>query len=128
MPSVPTPFLFNAQALDYHDGDTGRFYVDRGMRDYSVWTVRFLGGNAIELNQPGGVEARDEVKRRLPPGSACVLATVKPDKYGERYDARIYYTDAAGVVHDLVADLIADNWMAAYDGNGSMPVPPWPRP
>ena len=128
MPVVPASFLFNAQVVDFHDADTGRFYVDRGMRDYSMWTIRFLGMNARELSAPGGVEARDEVMRRLPPGTACVLATVKPDKYGERYDARIYYNTPDGVTHDLVTDLIADNWGAAYNGSGPMPVPPWPRP
>lgn len=127
MPAVPTPFLFNAQVMDFHDGDTGTFYVDRGCRDYSTWTIRFDGCNAIELAQPGGVDARDEVKRRLPPGSACVLATVKPDKYGNRLDARIFYVTADGVTHDLIADLIADGWAAAWDGTGPQPKPAWPR-
>ena len=128
LPAVPCDFLYNAQVIDVHDGDSLRVYVDRGMRDYSVWAIRLLGCNARELSAPGGPEARDELMRRLPPGMAVVLATVKPDKYGERKDAAVYYTTPDGVTHDLVADLIADNWAAAYDGSGPMPVPPWPRP
>jgi len=128
MPPVPAPFLFNGQVIDVHDGDSLRVYVDRGMRDYSVWAIRLLGCNARELSMPGGKEARDELMRRLPPGSAVVLATVKPDKYGERKDAAVFYADADGTVHDLVADLIADGWAAPYSGSGTMPIPPWPRP
>lgn len=127
-PQVPTPFLYNGQIIDWHDGDSCRVYVDHGMRDYSVWAIRLLGCNARELSQPGGHEARDEVMRRLPPGTAVVLATAKPDKYGGRIDASVFYADSAtGQVRDLVADLIADNWAAPYDGKGTMPVPPWPR-
>lgn len=130
MPPVPAPFLFSGQVVSWHDGDSCRVYVDRGMRDYSMWAIRLLGCNARELSAPGGKEARDEVIRRVPPGTTVTLATAKPDKFGGRIDARLYYTDpASGQVRDLVADLIADNWAAAYDGNGSpMPVPPWPRP
>ena len=128
-PSVPTAFLYNGQIIEWHDGDTCRVYVDRGMRDYSVWSVRLLGCNTRELSAPGGKEARDEVARRVPPGAAVTLATAKPDKYGDRVDARLFYVDPAdGQVHDLVADLIADNWAAPYDGSGPMPLPPWPRP
>lgn len=128
LPPVPAPFLYNGQVIDVHDGDSLRVYVDRGMRDYSVWPIRLLGGNARELSAPGGTEARDELKRRLPPGMAVVLATVKPDKYGERKDAAVFYADPSGAVHDLVAEMIADGWLAPYSGDGPMPVPPWPRP
>lgn len=127
MPPVPAPFLYNGQVIDVHDGDSLRVYVDRGMRDYSVWAIRLLGCNARELSMDGGPEARDEVMRRLPPGSAVVLATVKPDKYGERKDAAVFYADTDGTVHDLVADLIRDGWAAPWDGRGTQPVPPWPR-
>jgi len=126
-PPVPAPFVYNGQVVDVHDGDSLRVYVDRGMRDYSMWSIRLLGGNARELSAPGGPEARDELKRRLVPGTAVVLATVKPDKYSERKDASVFYATSDGVVHDLVAELIADGWMAPYSGNGPMPVPVWPR-
>ena len=128
MPPVPAPFLYNGQVIDVHDGDSLRVYVDRGMRDYSVWAIRLLGCNARELSAEGGPEARDELKRRLPPGMAVVLATAKPDKYGGRIDATVFYQDPDGTVHDLVAELIADGWAAPYNGDGPMPVPPWPRP
>lgn len=128
LPPVPAPFLFNGQIVDVHDGDSLRVYVDRGDRDYSMWAIRLAGCNAREFAMPGGPEARAELMRRLPPGTAVVLATLKPDKYAERKDAQVFYATADGQVHDLVAEMIADGWLAAWDGTGKQPVPPWPRP
>jgi endonuclease YncB( thermonuclease family) len=128
MPPVPPPFLYAGQVLEWHDGDSCRVYVDRGMRDYSIWSIRLAGCNAAELGDPGGPEARAEVMRRVPPGMAVTLATVKPDKFGDRLDARVFHIGPDGAVHDLVADLVADGWAAAWNGSGPRPVPPWPRP
>lgn len=127
LPPCPAPFWFNARVLEWHDGDTGRFQVDRGDRDYSVWAIRLLGCNARELSMPGGVEARDALRLRMPVGTAVTLATVAPDKYGDRKDAQVVHIGPDGSVHDLVADLIADEWAAPWTGLGTQPVPPWPR-
>jgi endonuclease YncB( thermonuclease family) len=126
LPPVPAPFVFNATVISWHDADTGRFYVDRGDRDYSVWTIRLVGCAARELSAPGGLEARDDLMRRLPPGVAVVLATVKPDKYGGRLLATVTYL-RDGQPADLATDLIADGWAAPWDGSGKQPQPPWPR-
>lgn len=127
-PPVPAPFWFNAQVTEWHDGDTGRFIVDRGRRDYSAWNVRLIGCAARELAMPGGVEAQAALTARLPPGSPVVLATVKPDKYGDRLDAAVFYLGPDGDVRELAADLITDHWAAPWDGSGKQPTPPWPRP
>lgn len=127
-PTVPLPEWFNARVVEWHDGDTGTFAVDRGEGDSSTWHIRILGCNAIELADPGGPEAHEALTARLPAGSPVVLAEVAPDKYGGRRDARIFYDGPAGTVRDLAADLITDGWAARWSGVGKRPVPPWPRP
>lgn len=126
--SVPTPFAYNATVVDVHDGDTFSVIVDRGFYDYlgnhdHPIPVRLLGCNAIELAQPGGVEARDNLRALLPVGSAVVLRTAKPDKYAPRWDALV----ETPTQPDLVAYLVAQQWVAAWDGVGPKPTPPWPR-
>lgn len=123
---IPAPFLYNATVIDWHDGDTGTFEIDRGVYEYARWSVRLVGCNARELAEPGGVEARDFVRSLLPPGTRVVLATVKPDKYGGRLDAAVTFL-LNGTPTDLVSLLIAEQWAAPWDGRGSAPVPPWPR-
>lgn len=136
LPPVPAPFYFNAWVLEWHDADTVLAKVDRGRRDYSTWSVRVLGSSAREvpnppftIGEPGGEEARDEATRRWPPGTPLVLATVKPDKYGDRQLARVVAHDPLlNVSVDVAAALIADHWAAAWNGRGIAPKPPWPRP
>lgn len=127
--TVPAPFTYNARVVSVHDGDTVNMIIDRGFFDYlgSVEhpiPVRILGINAIELGQPGGNEARDNLAVLLPVGSPVVLTSAKPDKYAPRWDAAV----ETPTIPDLAAYLIANNWAAPYDGSGPKPVPPWPRP
>lgn len=126
-PAVPVPFWYNAEILEWHDGDTVLCRVDRGVRDYSMWSIRLAGCALRELDDPGGPEALEEVNRRLPPGSKVVLSTLKPDKYGDRKDARIWHRGADGRLTELSGDLIADGWAAFWTGRGAQPKPPWPR-
>lgn len=124
----PAPAYLNAWVIEFHDGDTGLFRVDRWMRDYSTWSVRLIGCGARELADPGGREARDALTARLPAGTPVVLGTAKPDKYGGRIDARVYYTDRVlNAIVDLSEVLIAEQWAARWNGVGVQPKPPWPR-
>lgn len=128
-----------AVVLAVHDGDTITVRVtlastrlkdtDLGFHVYAEGRkltlhipVRLLGCNAIELNQPGGVEARDNLASLLPVGTPITLRTVATDKYA-RYDAAITLPDGT----DLVPKLIADGWAAPWNGQGPKPVPAWPR-
>lgn len=126
--TVPAPFLYNATVVEVHDGDTFSVVVDRGFFDYygspvHPIPIRILGINAIELNQPGGIEARDNLASLLPVGSSVVLSTAKPDKYAPRWDAAV----ETPTIPDLGSYLIANQWAAPYNGAGLKPVPPWPR-
>jgi endonuclease YncB( thermonuclease family) len=126
--TLAAPFVYNATVTRVIDGDTIVVDVDWGFRRHDVDVpVRLLGCNAIELSQPGGPEARDNLAALLPTGSPVLLLTAKPDKYAPRWDAHVTYLTATGAVHDLVADLIADGWAAAWNGTGPRPLPPWPR-
>lgn len=123
---VPAPFWFNAEVIEWIDGDNVRCKVDRGDRDYSTWSIRLHGCNTLESDEPGGPETVAELNRRLPPGSRVVLATLKPDKYGDRKDARVLF-ERGGRVIDLTTDLVIDRWACLWNGRGPKPKPAWPR-
>lgn len=131
-PVFPAPPLINATILEWHDGDTVRVRADRWMRDYSEWPIRILGMACLELADPGGPETRDECARRWPAGTAVVLQTTKPDKYGDRKDARIWvqepYTAAGRLLTvEVAVELIRDRWALPWNGKGKQPKPAWPR-
>ena len=120
---TPT-YVYAATVLSVHDGDTLTASISLGFNVSFRTSVRLLGCNAIELSQPGGIEARDNLRALLPAGTPIVLRSVLVDKYGGRVDAQINLADGT----DLIAALIAAHWAAAWDGTGTRPVPPWPRP
>jgi endonuclease YncB( thermonuclease family) len=96
--------------------------VDLGFFVHVVVPFRIVGINARELAQPGGPEARDHLAALLPAGTEVTVASLKPDKFGSRWDAAI--TCSGG---EVAAELVATQWAAAWDGTGTKPVPPWPR-
>lgn len=106
------------------DGDGVVLDVDLG---YNLWvrgqSFRLAGCNAREHTMPGGREATLNLAALLPPGTAVTLTSVKPDKFGGRYDAHITLPDGT----DLVTKLVVDQWAAPWEGKGPKPVPPWPR-
>lgn len=125
------PYVYNAVVESVWDGDSLHASIDLG---FGLWNrgmdaskygvmVRLDGCNAIELSQPGGVDARDHLAALLPAGTPVTLRSVAVDKYGGRIDADITLADGT----DLVTQLIADGWAAPWDGDGTPPVPPWPR-
>lgn len=125
---IPVPFVYNASILEVIDGDTIRCRVDRGDYDYSDWVIRLVGLNAREHADAGGPEATAHLAQLLPVGKAIALYTLKPDKYAPRKDAIVHYLDALGTERVLNDDLVATHWAAAWNGAGTKPVPPWPRP
>lgn len=118
-------YTYLATVTAVHDGDTFTVSLDLGRH---IWVLaakhRLNGCNARELAQPGGPEAHANLAALLPIGAVVTLRSLKPYKYGDEYMADITLPDG----RDLVSLLIADNWLAPWDGTGSKPVPPWPRP
>lgn len=117
-------YVYAATVLSVHDGDTITLDVDLGFSVHVRTSVRLLGCNARELSDVGGKEARDNLRALLPAGTPVTARSVLVDKWGGRYDAAITLADGT----DLVQSLIASHWLAAWDGTGTRPLPPWPRP
>lgn len=118
------PYLYNAVVLAVHDGDTLTVSLDLGFNLRLQLTVRLVGINARELAEPGGPEARDALGAYLPPGREVSVRTLKPDKFGGRYDADVWLDAGHPTVSEL---MVATGWAAAWNGRGPKPVPPWPR-
>lgn len=117
--------VYPARVIRIVDGDTVVADVDLGFGIYRMaQTFRLLGCNAREHTQSGGMEARAHLVSLMPAGTVVTLTSVKNDKFGGRYDATITLPDG----QDLVLLLVATGWVAAWDGVGVKPIPPWPRP
>lgn len=118
-------YRYAATITDVHDGDTVRADVSLG---FDTWrheqAFRLLSVNAIELRDPGGQEARANLLALLTATPGVILSSVKPDKYGGRYDAHITLPDGV----DVSELLIRSGWAAPWTGRGARPLPPWPRP
>ena len=118
------PYTYKATVNYVHDGDTINVNLDQGLDEWHHrLSVRFLGSNAAELGTPGGDAAAANLKALLPAGTKVVLRSVAWDKFGGRVDADVLEVDGT----DLIQTLIAQQWLAAWDGTGTRPVPPWPR-
>ncbi|NHN55752.1 hypothetical protein G9U51_08180 [Calidifontibacter sp. DB0510] len=85
--------------------------------------IRLRGCNAAEIRTEGGKAAKAHLAELLPVGAPITLTRVTPYKYGIEVVAAIQTRTSV----DLIADLIADQWVAPWDGTGTRPVPPWPR-
>jgi micrococcal nuclease len=113
-----------AQVVRVIDADTLVLDVDLG---FGVWqryqSFRLLGCNGREHSDVGGLEATANLAAMLPAGTFVSLTSIKPDKYGGRYDARITLPDG----RDLTQVLVTEGWVAVWNGKGLKPVPPWPR-
>lgn len=129
--------IYPAVVVDVVDGDTLRVFLDRGGDDWWHASLRLLGGNTWERGHPGYDEARAYLAAMcypITPGSfAEMFARNSPrgvvtsegwDKYGGRIDGTL--TLPSGV--DVTQRMITAGYMAAWDGRGARPVPPWPIP
>jgi micrococcal nuclease len=116
---------YKATIVRVIDGDTVLMDVDLGFYTYSRMSCRLAGLNAIELNQPGGSQARTHLTTLLPQGTAVVVQSVKPDKYAGRFDAIVTSGTGGGSVN-INDTMVADGYAAPWDGSGPRPVPVWP--
>jgi hypothetical protein len=111
-----------------HDGDTPIMDLDLGLDTWrknigvrlTIDTRHWI--NAIELANPGGVEARDNLASILTVGSVWPLVTFSWDAYANRVDADVLLPGGS-----LAQWLVGQQWAAAWSGQGPAPVPPWPR-
>jgi endonuclease YncB( thermonuclease family) len=130
-PPVPAPVRMNAVVVDHWDGDSFYVRLAIGVNRLSVekQLIRITGCAARERADPGGIEAREALKKRpgMTVGSPVVLTALMDDKYGGRLDAVVTYVASDGTPHDLATDLILEQWAVPWNGSGIQPKPPWPR-
>lgn len=111
------------------DGDTFRADIDLDLHmGYWNFPVRLNRCNAWERSTEAGIAARDNLRALLPVGRRLVLATIRDYKYGGEFVAEVFYfVDEEAEPVNLIDELIAQQWLAPWDGQGSAPLPPWPR-
>lgn len=87
-------YQYKIEVLRVVDGDTLEVDVDLG---FSVWLrkvkFRLYGINCPEKNTPEGVEAKQFTTQMLLQEKDLYADTVKEDKYGGRWDARVYFSN-----------------------------------
>lgn len=120
----------DAAVASVYDGDTIHVHLPLGTKPVlgvDLWahdvSLRIDGCNARELADPGGKEARDNLRDLLPAGMR-IRVSLGRDKYGDRRGANVTLPDG----RDLATVLCEEMWAAPWDGRGARPVPPWPRP
>lgn len=118
---TPAPFVYNATVLEVVDGDTFICRADRGMRDYSVWSIRILGINCAPRDTDAGQGAKRYLEYLLPVGEPVLLYTVKPDKFGGRLLARVEFDGG-----DLATRMLRSEWALPWNGRGPAPIPVGP--
>lgn len=117
-----SPYRYNARVDRIVDADTAVLQVDLGWRLSLLMTVRLLGMNAREHNEPGGAEATRYLAGLIPVGTSVVLDSLKLDKFAGRCDGLIWLADGRNVTDAMIAAGMAARW----DGRGARPVPAWP--
>lgn len=118
-------YEYKATVVRVIDGDTVILDVDLGFYVLVRMSCRLAGINAIELNQPGGSQARVHLSEMLPVATPVIVESVKPDKFAGRFDAIVIEPRTATTINDR---MVADGYAAVWNGSGPRPVPPWPIP
>ena len=89
------PYVYNATVVTVHDGDTLKVDIDLGFRvTLRGVDLRLQDVFAPELNEPGGIPARDKLRALIPAGSKVLVQTVRTKGGSEvvsfqRYVARV---------------------------------------
>lgn len=110
------------------DGDTFRADIDLDLRaGYWDYKIRLAGCNAWEKSTEAGMAAKDNLAAILTPKRQIILTTIKDYKYGGEFVAKVFLPQPDGSLLELVPQLIAEQWLAPWDGRGSAPLPAWPR-
>lgn len=124
-------WVFPGSTLDHGvDGDT--FYarvsrtLDFGFHVHvtpsAVQKFRLNGCNSAPLSTPSGAGAAAALADLLSAGP-FTLTSVGAYKYGDEWMAEVILPDG----RRLTDVMIAQQWSAPWTGQGSQPLPPWPR-
>lgn len=86
------------------DGDTIEADVDLGFFVLHRTRLRLLGIDCPERFTPEGKAATAFVASYLPAGSEVVVESVKPDKYGGRWNATVWLAEVERSLNDLLLE------------------------
>lgn len=128
---MPDLYVYRAVVAHVQDGDTVWMMVDQGFDQWHHGPFRFAGCNANELKDPGGPEARDNLRALLPESTELLIRSLRtnkpipPDFWAPRWDAIMFWPDG----RPLIEQLVAEYWLVPWNGKTKpRPKPPWPRP
>lgn len=131
--TAPAPnYVYRASLVKVIDGDTIRALVDCGFFVFKQCDIRLLGINCPEINTPEGKRAKEFTIHFMAGGHVAMLdewtdftiESVKVDKYGNRWDARVWVGDQC--LNDALFDAglaVKVNWMPAPNVLGSSVSP-----
>jgi micrococcal nuclease len=98
-------FIYNAEVLEVHDGDTFTVRVDLGFRVAVTIRARLHGVDAPELGKPGGVEARRYVADAFAASDGAVtIQSFKDQRSFERWVCDVYLPDGSSLAWLLLRD------------------------
>lgn len=107
--SAPAPaYIYRAQALAVHDGDTFTARVDLGFHTATEIKVRLRDINAPELSQGGGVRAGDFLRKLVMPtpyaeeNPQLVLQSYKDQRSFERWVCDVWLWDGSNLADVMV--------------------------
>lgn len=121
----PPPFVYQAQVLSVHDGDTLTALADLGMgvsmkvvsRLHGIDTPEIMG--QTEWEKAAALKARDRLRDLVLSKEVTLHSLSEPDKYG-RLLCRVWVGDC-----DVNQILLDEGLARSYDGGKKLPwVPP----
>ncbi len=120
---MPTWTYPTSRVISVTDGDNFLDMVDQGLETFRRLNCRLNGCNAREHDEEGGPEATYNLTQTFLAYPEVTIQVIKYDKYGPRHQVKVFLPDGTS----LIEKLIAEQWLARWDGRGEKPVPPWPR-
>jgi len=115
---------YEATLMEVIDGDTIRVEVAIWVKTYKMATIRVFGIDSPELK--GKCEKEKELALKAKALATELLSTaekititeIKPDKYGDRWTAKVFYTKN-GREYDFAKRMLRANLAGEYYGKGA---------
>lgn len=101
--AVPAVFFTRrASVVEVIDGDTISADVDCGFFVRVRMSCRIASIDAPEKNTLAGQAAKLFLTKMLPPGTALVVDSITIDKYGGRFDAKVWKVETGENIGDVM--------------------------
>lgn len=120
--AVPAVFFTRrATVVAVVDGDTVSVNVDNGFHTWVRMACRLKGIDAPEKNTMAGKAAKMFLEKMLPPGTDVVVDSIGVDKYGGRFDGKMWVVETGENVAEMM--LRTGNAKAWSVGKEKKPFP-----